>query len=268
MFAKVFSQIFDSSICEDYLSRLVFIDLLILADRHGQVDMTAAAIARRTNVPPRIVKSALAKLSSPDNASRTPTDEGRRIVPLDSHRDWGWQIVNYEHYRNLRDEDQRTAYFREYRRAARAKPKESTGSSQVHSEVHVDVQLCSAPFTQAEAEAEAEAEVTPPTPPPQEEKIDASMAVSGVIDMTGLHSSKARVVLDRMARKAEISGEDMAAWADKMVAAWRHLEESRPKLEYAWGAETFFGEGHFKNPDGWPWKKDHRRPSKLRAVNE
>jgi hypothetical protein len=42
-------------------------------------------------------------------------------VPIDSHRSWGWQIVNYEHYRNLRDEEARRAYFRDAKREQRSK---------------------------------------------------------------------------------------------------------------------------------------------------
>ena len=35
LYAKVFAQIFDSSLADDWQVRHVFIDLLILADRHG-----------------------------------------------------------------------------------------------------------------------------------------------------------------------------------------------------------------------------------------
>ena len=43
MFAKVFTQIFDSSIAENYEVRHVFEDMLKLADREGAVDMTGEA---------------------------------------------------------------------------------------------------------------------------------------------------------------------------------------------------------------------------------
>ena len=100
MYAKVFEQIFDSSIAEDYLMRLVFEDLLVLADQNGVVDKTHEAIARRTNVPLEIVKREIAELEKPDPKSRTPIYEGRRIVRLDEHKDWGWVIVNYQLPRN------------------------------------------------------------------------------------------------------------------------------------------------------------------------
>jgi hypothetical protein len=124
MFAKVFAQIFDSSIASNYLVRLVFEDMLVLADSDGVVDMTVDALSRRTNVPLEIVQAGIEELSKPDRESRTPDDEGRRIVPLDSHRSWGWRIVNYRHYRDIRNEEGRRDYMRNYMRNRRSAEKE------------------------------------------------------------------------------------------------------------------------------------------------
>ncbi len=121
VFAKIFSQIFDSSISSDYMVRHVFMDLLVLADRDGIVDMTTDAISRRTNVPEDAVIRAIEELTKADRKSRSHTEDGRRLVLIDSHRDWGWQIVNYEHYRNIKDEEARRTYFRDKQREHRAK---------------------------------------------------------------------------------------------------------------------------------------------------
>jgi hypothetical protein len=158
MFAKVFSQIFDSSIAESHEVRHIFMDLLVLADATGVVDMTMHAISRRINVPLESVKAALEKLASPDPLSRSAKEDGRRIVLIDSHRDWGWQIVNYEHYRKTQDEEARRSYFRDYRKAEREKAsdKKKTSSTPFKS-----VQPCSTPFknvTQGEGEEKAEGE--------------------------------------------------------------------------------------------------------------
>ena len=107
MFVKVFSQIFDSSIAENYLTRLVFTDLLTLADLNGVVDMTHESISRRTNVPIETVRAAISELEKPDPRSRTPDCEGRRIKRLDEHRDWGWFVVNYGNFRKIASEEQR-----------------------------------------------------------------------------------------------------------------------------------------------------------------
>src|SRR5208283_3447392 len=123
MFAKIFGQIFDSTIAEDYGVRHVFMDLLVLCDRDGVVDMTVPAISRRTNVPQKLIHKAIEKLCTPDEKSRSHLEDGRRLIQLDSHRDWGWQIVNYEHYRDLIDEESRRAYFRDKQREFRARSK-------------------------------------------------------------------------------------------------------------------------------------------------
>ena len=120
MFAKVFAQIFDSSISEDYMVRHIFMDLLVLADQEGIVDMTITAISRRTNVPPEIISRAIERLMENDSTSRSDAEEGRRLGRLDSHRNWGWYIVNWDKYRNMRDEEARKSYFREYQRKRRA----------------------------------------------------------------------------------------------------------------------------------------------------
>lgn len=107
MFAKVFTQILDSSLAEDYQTRHVFEDMLKLCDINGVVDMTAEAIARRTNAPLEMVKHGIAELEKPDDRSRNPENAGARIVLLDDHRNWGWLIVNYAHYRAIASEEQR-----------------------------------------------------------------------------------------------------------------------------------------------------------------
>lgn len=134
MYAKVFSQIFDSSIAENHEVRHVFEDLLKLADKDGVVDMTAEAIARRTNVPFEKVRFGLDELSKPDPRSRSHELDGRRIVLIDSHRDWGWQIVNYDHYRNLRSAEERRAYFRDAKRRQRGKSAKRKSKEQVRGE--------------------------------------------------------------------------------------------------------------------------------------
>lgn len=121
MFAKIFSQIFNSSIADNHKHRHVFMDLLVLADSDGVIDMTQEAIARRTNVPLAEIQDAITALTSPDARSNSPQEEGKRLLPIDERKSWGWQIVNYHHYRAIRDEEARRTYMRDYRRAEREK---------------------------------------------------------------------------------------------------------------------------------------------------
>lgn len=126
MYAKVFEQIFDSSIAEDYEVRHVFMDLLAMADLNGVVDKTLGAVARRTNVPREIVERAIAELCKPEPESRTKVEGGRRLVLLDEHRDWGWRIVNYEFYRGIQNEEERRNAWKYSKREQRAKAKKES----------------------------------------------------------------------------------------------------------------------------------------------
>jgi len=121
LYAKIFNQIFDSSLAEDPTMRHMFMDMLVLADPTGQVDMTHEAIARRINVPIEVVRVNISKLCEPDTSSRTTKEDGRRLMPLSDDRDWGWQIVNFADYHAMKDENARRDYMRTYMRKRRAK---------------------------------------------------------------------------------------------------------------------------------------------------
>lgn len=103
LYSRVFVQILDSSIAEDFNLRHVFEDFLKLADyKTGVVDMTREAISRRLNLPLDILSPAIDRLEEPDLKSRDQDHEGRRIERLDDHRDWGWRILNWQKYDALR----------------------------------------------------------------------------------------------------------------------------------------------------------------------
>lgn len=101
-YARVFVQILDSSIAEDFMVRHVFEDMMKICDMRGLVDMTRPAMARRFNVPLEELIRCIDKLEAPDPASRDEDFEGRRIERLDKHRDWGWRILNFPKYEAIR----------------------------------------------------------------------------------------------------------------------------------------------------------------------
>lgn len=116
MFAKIFRSLWEGSMRGLPDVQLVWIFLLAHADRDGVVDVHPRAIAEATGLSAERVRTALETLESPDDESRSEAERGRRITRLDDHRDWGWIIVNYEYYRNLRDaETQRQATARRVR---------------------------------------------------------------------------------------------------------------------------------------------------------
>lgn len=125
MFGKLFEQIYDSSVADDWKVLVTWQQLIALADRHGVVDMTPEAIARRTNIPLEIITHGLAKLVEPDPRSRSPEAEGRRIVRLDEHREWGWRLVNHAYYRSLASAEEKRVADRDRQAHKRATERQS-----------------------------------------------------------------------------------------------------------------------------------------------
>jgi hypothetical protein len=115
MYAKLFTQIFDSTVMDlPHPAPYVWICLLALANRDGVVDMTPTAIAGRVRLPLDEIRAAIVRLCEPDPMSRSTEHEGRRLIPV--RESYGWRIVNYQRYREMKREEDRAAYMRDYMR--------------------------------------------------------------------------------------------------------------------------------------------------------
>lgn len=73
--------------------------VLSMSDRHGVVDVTPDYLSRVTGLPLAEVVACMERFSKPDPYSRSDSEGGARLVLLESHRDWGWKIVNHGFYR-------------------------------------------------------------------------------------------------------------------------------------------------------------------------
>lgn len=107
MYGKVFESMYDGTLAGHWQAIVTMQQLIVLANEDGVVDMTPDAIARRTSIPLEIITAGLEHLAKPDPYTRTPGEEGRRIVLLDDHRPWGWRLVNHAKYRHLRNLEQK-----------------------------------------------------------------------------------------------------------------------------------------------------------------
>jgi hypothetical protein len=116
-YGKIYRQIFKSSIAANYEVRHIFMDLCLLCDRHGIIDMTYDAIARETGVPLEKIIVAISDLMREDFESRSRREEGARLVRLDPARPWGWRIVNHAKYRS---KEERREYWRAWKAKKRA----------------------------------------------------------------------------------------------------------------------------------------------------
>ena len=117
-YAKLFSEILMSSIWDanDH-TRLVWITMLAMADHTGFVKGTPPVLAALARVPPDRCDAAVVILSSPDLASSTQDNEGRRVEKVAG----GWKILNYTKYRNRLSENPVSVAARERQQKHRAK---------------------------------------------------------------------------------------------------------------------------------------------------
>lgn len=130
MFAKIFTSIYDGSLGTrgPWEALITFQQMLILADRFGDVDMTAEVIAKRTLIPIEIINKGIEHLAKPDPESRNPKEDGRRIVPISQTRAWGWHIVNYTSYAAIRSAEERREYKAAYYREKIAPKRNADGA--------------------------------------------------------------------------------------------------------------------------------------------
>lgn len=153
IYAKLFASLYQGTLRGNTHGLVVFTNMLAHADSAGWVDIHPKAIAEEVGLTVEQVRAAIAELEAPDPESRSPEHEGRRIILLDEHRNWGWKIVNHGKYRSIRDEADR----REQNRIAQEKFRNKN-------KVELPEVSNSKPRKPKSAHTEAEVEVNPPTP--------------------------------------------------------------------------------------------------------
>ena len=95
-YTKLFNSILSSTVWrEDLPTKVVWITMLALADRDGDVEASIPGLAHLAGVAIEEAEAAIAKFLSPDKYSRSPAHDGRRIVAIDG----GWHLLNHDKYR-------------------------------------------------------------------------------------------------------------------------------------------------------------------------
>lgn len=92
---------YDGTLADNWQALITFQQMIVLCDSDGIIDMTPGAISRRTGIPHEHIEEGIKFLEKDDPYSKTTADNGRRIVPLDNHRPWGWRIVNHAIYKKM-----------------------------------------------------------------------------------------------------------------------------------------------------------------------
>lgn len=128
-YTKLFEQILESTVwCEPDSTRVVWITMLAMSGRDGEVLSSVPGLAKRAMVTVEQTREALNCFMSPDPDSRTKDFKGRRIAEIDG----GWQILNHKKYRDLLDseaEKERKRLWWEEHRGKNSKLDDTSGDS-------------------------------------------------------------------------------------------------------------------------------------------
>lgn len=93
--------------------------------------------------------------------------------------------------------------------------------------------------------------------------IAPEMITQGVLSELCLSGRDLAVAISEVCRAEMARGALPGTLRDEMIAAWREYEIAKPKLSYTKGAAKFYGDGDWRNKDGWPWKDGHSaKPAK------
>lgn len=113
MYGKIFESMYSGTLYGQWQAIVTFQQLIVLCDKDGIIDMTPQAIAATTSIPIGIIEAGLQDLMKTDKYSRSPENNGRRIILIDEDRPWGWKIVNHSYYRNLANHEDKKQKDRE-----------------------------------------------------------------------------------------------------------------------------------------------------------
>lgn len=123
--------------------------VLSMADRYGVVDVTHQYIATVSGLELGEVVACMDRFCQPDPLSRSQDNDGRRLVCLEEHRNWGWRIVNHGKYAEKARLIHKNARDVESGKAAERKRAERAASA--------DVPRCP-PESPSQAQAQAQAQ--------------------------------------------------------------------------------------------------------------
>jgi hypothetical protein len=147
-YTKLFNSILTSTIwMEDDQTRIVWITMLAMADKNGEVQGSIPGIARVAGVTLDDCNRAIKRLTSPDPYSRTKDDEGRRIEEIEG----GWALINHGKYRDMASREdskdaaaKRQARVRERKKRSKLVTPESRSVTHSHALVTDNVHIADA----------------------------------------------------------------------------------------------------------------------------
>ena len=238
-YTKLFESLVTSTIwTESNETRIVWITLMAMADKNGEVFASIPGLARVAGVSVEDCAAAIKKFLEPDPYSRSQESDGRRIEEIPG----GWELINHAKYRALASkEDSKKATAERVRR---------------HRQRNANVTQCNANVTQcnanvtvgrdiAEAEAEAETENKGST---SKEKSTSLPITPQSGERESPNSKKSRLPTNPTAIRigALFRRKPTTAWSDKEIRAFKAIgavsEDDLAMIERYYAAERSKGD--------------------------
>lgn len=151
-FVKLFNSILHSTIwSEPDHVRLVWITMLAMSNRYGDVEASVPGLARMAGKSIDETEDAIQRFLSPDPYSRSPENEGRRIQTIVG----GWHLLNHGKYRELLSAEERKEYNRRKQAERRARIAAEVNDKKLH--VNDNQQCQHIQIAEADTKADTEA---------------------------------------------------------------------------------------------------------------
>lgn len=154
MYGKIFSSTFTGSMFGAGPDVFALWSYVVANSISSTIELNPLLLAATLGMPPDRVELAIKVLESPDPKSRNPKHDGRRLVHEGAFQ---YHVTSHTIYRNMRDEDGRRQYQRNWVKNKRANPVDAKVDKSRHVDT-VDTRLRSSTQSESEAESEAEAE--------------------------------------------------------------------------------------------------------------
>lgn len=120
MYGKAFESMYTGSMVGAGLNVWGVWNYIIANTHFGVIEINPPLLAFILGCTTKEVEAAVAKLMAPDPHSRSKSESGRRIL---KESQFGYRVVNWEHYQKLRNAESKRQYDRERQSAFRKKKK-------------------------------------------------------------------------------------------------------------------------------------------------
>lgn len=215
-YTKLFQSILDSTIWqESNETRLLWITMLAMSDKNGEVQAAIPGLAKRAGITIQECEDGLATLLSPDPYSRTPDHEGRRIEVISG----GWSLLNHAKYRELMSYEERKEYNR--RKQAESRAKKANGASK-------DVNDMSITVNHSQSQSAMSAHNKSKRQKAKDNKEENPLTPKGGIEFPPEFSDKRRAAFSTWARYKREKGQTYKAtgW-QTLLSKFSHLSDDQ-----------------------------------------